>query len=95
MPAKKTKKSAKRWFTVAYLTREGNPHAAYWRDNFAKKYDAEKNIAIDLSLSMIHLPRGAYVAGAWPGQLSEWEILHGETRPLFYVHEDGSIEMIP
>jgi hypothetical protein len=94
MPTKKTK-NPKRWFTVAYLTREGVPHAAHWRDNFSQKYDTEKNIAKDVSLAMIHLPLGAYAAAVWPGQLSEWEALHGDAKPLFYVHENGSIEMIP
>jgi hypothetical protein len=95
MPAKKTKKSAKQWFTVAYLTREGVPHAAHWRDNFSQKYDTEKNIAKDVSLAMIHLSLGAYAAAVWPGQITEEEALHGRTKPLFYVHEDGSIELIP
>ncbi len=94
MPAKKTK-FPKRWFTVAYLTREGMPHASHWRDNFSQKYDTEKAIAKDVSLAMIHLSLGAYAAAVWPGQITEGEALHGRTKPLFYVHDDGTIEMIP
>jgi len=44
---------------------------------------------------MIHLSLGAYAAAVWPGQITEEEALHGRTKPLFYVHEDGSIELIP
>jgi len=94
MPNKKTK-NPKRWFTVAYLTREGQPHPAHRHENFTQRYCTRKILMEDLIHSMIHWSRGAHVAGAWPGQISEWEVLHGNTNPLFYVHADGSIELIP
>lgn len=93
MPAKKTK-NPKRWFTVAYLTREGFPCASHWRDNFGQRYCTKKILMEDLSHGMISFSRGAYAAAVWPGQITEGEALHGQTKPLFYIYEDGHIQKI-
>lgn len=87
-------KEKKFWFTVADLTVEGSPHKAAGAHNFTQKYCSHRILREDLqghmSSEMFH--RGAYVAAAWPGRLSEWDCLHGPTKPIFYVHQGGRIE---
>jgi hypothetical protein len=95
--SKSRKKSAekKQWFTVAYLTREGIPHPAH-HGNFSRRYQSTRILLEDLVYSMTHeiSRRGAYVASIWPGEISEWEALHGATKPLYYVFESGIIEKL-
>lgn len=93
-----TKKSAvKRWYTVAYLDREGAPHPAWRHANFTQVYRTREALLDDLVGGMTRGPgksRGAYVAVAWPGQLSETEALRGPVQPLLYVYEDGHVQVL-
>jgi 3-deoxy-D-arabino-heptulosonate 7-phosphate (DAHP) synthase class II len=89
------KKLAKKmWYTVAYLTREGAPHSAHRSSNFTRVYKSREVLLADLVYAMTRElgRRGAYVAAAWPGNLTEAEALRGPTRPLYYVYEDGGVK---
>lgn len=88
------KKTKKRWYTVAYLTMEGTPHPAWGHYNFTRVYRTRETLLDDLVGGMTRGPgsRGAYVAVAWPGQVTEHEALRGPTSPLFYAYEDGSVQ---
>jgi hypothetical protein len=90
------KKAKKGWYTVAYFTREGNPHPAMRHANFARVYKDRETLLADLVYSMkVEVGhRGSYAAAAWPGQLSEWEAMRGPTKPLFYVYEGGHVEEV-
>lgn len=93
MPSPKAKKY---WYTVAYFTREGAPHPAMTHANFAQHYTQLKILREDLQrvMSDPRLNRGAYAAVLWPGQLSEWTAIHGDTRPLLNVYEGGRTERL-
>jgi hypothetical protein len=86
----------KRWFTIAYVTREGQPHPAHRASNFTRVYRRLDDLLYDLEYAMKSElgHRGAYAAVVWPGQISEWEALHGSTRPLYHVYEGGHRERI-
>lgn len=88
------KKLKRRWYTVAYFTREGVPHPSPPEYNFVRKYQDEKRLLEDLSSIMSRWSRGAYAAAAWVGELDEWECLHGDQRPKFYVYEGGRVERL-
>lgn len=93
---KKRSKEKKKWYTVAYLTREGAPHAAHSASNFSQVYKTETVLLEDFVYSMAHElgHRGAYVAAVWPGEINQQEALHGATKPVFYVFQGGSIERL-
>jgi hypothetical protein len=90
----KSSKAKRRWYTIAYLTREGAPHPA--KRSFEQWYRSETILLDDLShiMSTEIGHRGAYVAAAWPGQIGEWEALHGKTKPLFYVYQGGKFDRL-
>jgi len=97
MPKSSRSSAKRRWYTTAYLTREGNPHPAHQRyGNFSRLYKTVKVLLEDLPYAMnteiAH--RGAYVFVVWQGELSEWEALHGKTKPLYYVFEGGRVEKL-
>ena len=95
MPKTKKKGSEKkRWYTIAYLQREGIPAPGH--TNFVRVYKSEKILLEDLVYSMSHElgHRGAYVASVWPGEIGEWEALHGNTKPVYYVYQGGSVEKL-
>jgi hypothetical protein len=89
-------KRKKQWFTVAYFTAEGQPHPAHQHSNFTRVYRSLDVLLEDLGYSMNHElgHRGAYAAAVWPGELSEWEALHSDVKPLYYVHQGGRVERI-
>jgi hypothetical protein len=93
--AKKRKsRAAKRWYTVAYFTREGAPHPAH--QNFVRVY-GQLPVHLDTVvrvMSQDFLRRSAYAAALWAGELSEWEALHGPKKPLLYVYEGGRVEKL-
>lgn len=63
---------------------------------FEKWYNS-KDVLLDTCKRIMQderFHRGAYVMAAWPGELSEWEAIHGETKPVFYVYQGGSVEYI-
>lgn len=86
-------KAKRQWFTVAYVTIEGQPCPAHSSSNFTKVYRSLVMLLEDLCYSMSHElgRRGAYAAVVWPGQLSEWEAMHSDIKPLYNVYEDGQI----
>ena len=84
-------KSKKNWYTVAYFTAEGKPHSAHW--NFVHVRMELEILRRDLEheMSMDYIRRGAHAAAVWPGRLAEWDALHSDIKPLFYIHEDGTV----
>lgn len=87
-------KPKKRWWTLAWLTREGQPHPAHRHDNFSQVYKDERVLLADLSYGMTHFnPHGAYVASAWEGQLTEEQAMKSR-RPKFYVWENGDAHVL-
>lgn len=94
MATKRKSKLKRRWYTVAFLTREGAPHPAHL--NFSHVYKDEKVLLEDFVYAMTHElgHRGAYVAVAWPGEISEHEALHGTTKPLLYVYQGGGVQRL-
>lgn len=96
MTVKRKPKLKRRWYTVAYLTREGASHMAYRPGNFSHIYKDEKMLLEDAVYAMTHeiAHRGAYVYAVWPGEISQQEALHGATKPVFYVFQGGTIERL-
>ena len=47
-----TKPAKKRWFTIAWLDREGNPHPAFRNENFKQVLQTEMHLLDDLSHGM-------------------------------------------
>ena len=88
-------KAKKKWYTIAWVTREGQPHPAHRNENFSQVFKTEDMLIEDLSYGMIHFSRGAYVAAVWPGQIGEWIALHSNLKPLLYVYENGSVQRLP
>ena len=87
-------KPRKKWWTLAWLTREGQPCPAHRHDNFSQVYKDERVLLADLSHGMTHFnPHGAYVAAAWEGQVTEERAMKVQ-RPKFYVWEDGSAHVL-
>lgn len=86
-------KSRKRWWTLAWLTREGQPHPAHRPENFSQVYKDERVLLADLSYGMTHSNRGAYVAAAWEGRLTEGQAMESR-RPKFYVWENGDAHVL-
>jgi hypothetical protein len=95
--AKKRKsRAARRWYTVAYFTREGVPHPAHLSSNFTRVFG---QLPVHLEtlvrvMSTESIRRGAYVAAVWAGELSEHDAVHGPQKPLLYVYEGGRVERI-
>lgn len=87
------KNKPRKWYTVAYFTREGQPHPAYQLKNFTRHHIQLSLLVSDLRASFApNLLRGAYAAVVWEGQLDQWAALHDPTKiPVKYVLEDGSI----
>ena len=96
MTVKRKPKLKRRWYTVAYLTREGASHPAHGVGNFTRVYKDEKVLLEDAAYAMSREigHRGAYVYAVWPGEISQQEALHGATKPVFYVFQGGSIERL-
>lgn len=92
--AKKSRKHAekKAWYTCAYLTREGAP--ARGIHSFVQTYGRASILLEDLSHGMRAMSRGTHAVGVWPGQLAEWDVLHGPVKPLYYVFEGGQVERL-
>lgn len=86
-------KPRKKWWTLAWLTREGQPHPAHRTENFTRVYKDEQVLLADLSYGMTHFNRGAYVAAAWEGQVGEAEAM-GSRSPRFYVWENGDAHVL-
>lgn len=91
-----TKKSRepRRWYTIAYFTAEGVPHPAHRHDNFTRVY-GQLAVHLDTMSRVMRsdvLRRGAHAGAIWPGQLSEWEAIHGDVPPVLYVYEGGRVE---
>ena len=85
-------KPRKRWWTLAWLTREGQP--VNRPDNFSQVYKDEKVLLADLSYGMTHFnPHGAYVAAAWEGRVGEAEAMRVR-KPKFYVWENGDAHVL-
>lgn len=93
--ANKTKKiGRKSWYTIAWFTREGDPHPAFEHSNFTRVYKTEKVLLEDLSYGMVHHnPHGAYAAMVWEGERSRWDCLN-KVRPHFHVYENGDSTVI-
>ena len=89
---RKKKQDSKRWWTIAYLTREGGVHPAH--PYVARVYKSEVMLLEDLVYAMTHElgHRGAYVAGVWKGELTETDCLRGSQKPAFYVFQGGEVE---
>jgi hypothetical protein len=94
MTANRKSKLAKKWYTIAYLNREGIPTGRHGQ--FEQWYRSKAILLDDLShiMSTEAGHQGAYVAAAWPGQISPHEALHGKTKPLYYVYQGGSVETL-
>ena len=90
--AKKTKK--KSWYTVAWLTREGVPHANHHFANFSQVYKSRDVLVEDLVYGMTHFSRSAYVVMAWPGQVTAQAALRSSLKPILQVFEDGHVQEI-
>ena len=80
-------KLPKRWWTLAWLDRVGQPCVVSPSHQFVQVYKDERVLLEDLVHGMRNFSRGAYVAAAWEGQLSS-EIARSR-RPKFYVWENG------
>ena len=86
--------SKKRWFTIAWLDREGNPHPAFRHENFKQALETEKNLLEDLSHGMQHFnPHGAYVAMVWEVKISEEQAMTLK-RPHFQIWENGTANVV-
>lgn len=96
MTTKRKPKLKRRWYTVAFLTREGASHPAHGASNFTHIYKDEKVLLEDAAYAMSReiWHQGAYVYAVWPGEISQQEALHGATKPVFYVFEGGSVERL-
>jgi len=86
------RKLPKRWWTLAWLDREGKPCLAHRHQNFVQNYCDERVLLEDLAYGMKNFHRGAYVVAAWEGQLSE-EIAKSR-KPKFYVWPDGHVQTL-
>ncbi len=85
-------KLKRRWWTLAWLDREGIPLLSERHRNFMQNYCDEKILLEDLCHGMKNFNRGAYVAAAWEGQLSS-EIARSR-KPKFYVYQDGHVQTL-
>jgi hypothetical protein len=84
-----TNPSKKRWFTIAWFDREGNPHPAFWAENFKLVFQKEKDLLEDLAHGMQNYnPHGAYVVMVWEGKISRDQAMTSK-RPHFQVWENG------
>ena len=89
-----SKPARKRWYTIAWFTREGQPHPAFRYENFKKVYQSERDVLQDLSHGMAHFnPHGAYAAMVWEGSVSERDALNNR-RPHFQVYENGDVHIV-
>lgn len=88
------KPAKKKWYTIAWFTREGQPHPGLRDRNFTKVYKTEKILLEDLSHGMSHFnPWGAYAVLIWEGQVSEWDAMNNQ-RPHFQVYENGDVHVV-
>ena len=89
-----SKTGKKRWFTIAWLDREGNPHPAFRRENFKQVLSTEMNLLDDLEHGMRNFnPHGAYVAMVWKGKISKEQAMTS-CRPQFQVWENGDVNVV-
>ena len=87
------KPGKKRWFTIAWLDREGNPHPAFRSENFKHALQSEKALLDDLSHGMRNFnPHGAYAALVWEGKISEEQAMTLK-RPHFQIWENGDVNV--
>jgi hypothetical protein len=86
------RKLPRRWWTLAWLEREGGPSPAHRQQNYVQVYKDERALLEDLSRGMRVFHQGAYVAAAWEGQLSA-EIAKSR-KPKFYVWQDGHVQTL-
>lgn len=95
MPKQKIK-DKKYWFTYAFFTREGELHAAHRLQNFTRWHGQISMLLSDLKnlMSTEAGHKGAYVAAVWPGQIDEWEGLHGSVVPLYYVYQNKRVDRL-
>ena len=83
----------KRWFTIAWLDREGSPHPAFKFENFKRVFKSERDLLDDLSQGMQRFnPHGAYVAMVWEGTISGEQAMSRQ-RPHFQVWENGDVNV--
>jgi hypothetical protein len=92
--AKRKSREKKRWYTYAYMTREGAPAPGHF--NFVRHYGQASIMLEDLAGSMRdeRFHKGAYALAIWPGEIDEWEALHGNTKPVYYMYQGGSVEKL-
>jgi hypothetical protein len=94
MPKKAKSADRKRWFTIAWFDREGNPHPAFRHENFSRVLRTEKVLLEDLGYGMKNFnPHGAYVAMVWEGQISQWDAMKN-VRPHFQIWENGDSTVV-
>ena len=88
------KSGKKRWFTIAWLDREGSPHPAFKFENFKRVFKSERDLLDDLSQGMQRFnPHGAYVAMVWEGTISGEQAMSRQ-RPHFQVWENGDVNVV-
>ena len=88
------KSGKKRWFTIAWLDREGNPHPAFRHENFKQALRLERDLLDDLSHGMQHFnPHGAYAAMVWEGKVPEEKAMT-QQRPHFQIWENGDVNVL-
>jgi hypothetical protein len=88
-----TKSDKKRWFTIAWLDREGNPHPAFRFENFKWVFKSERDLLDDLCHGMQHFnPHGAYAAMVWEGRISGEQAM-ARQRPHFQIWENGDVNV--
>ena len=84
----------KRWFTIAWLDREGSPHPAFKFENFKRVFKSERDLLDDLSQGMQRFnPHGAYVAMVWEGTISGEQAMSRQ-RPHVQVWENGDVNVV-
>ena len=85
-------KGKKYWFTYAFLTREGQPNPVHRERNFTRWHGQISTLLSDLTRAMSSetWSKGAYVVTIWPGQIDEWQALHGAAMPLYNIYEGST-----
>lgn len=85
-------KIKKRWWTLAWLDREGIPCAVSPDHQYVQVYKDERMLLEDATHGMKVFNRGAYIEAIWEGQLSS-EIARSR-KPKFYVYQDGHVQTL-
>jgi hypothetical protein len=89
-----TKTGKKRWFTIAWLDREGNPHPAFRFENFKQVFNAERDLLDDLGRGMQRFnPHGSYVAVVWESRISPEQAM-SKQRPHFQIWDNGDVNVV-